>query len=67
MDSAIKPFNNQGQANRGQEGTGGGRCKVKGGGGGVRKRWEVGKIRRNLCNIKILQSKRGLGEEEKKK
>lgn len=66
MDSAIKPFNNQGQANRGQEGTGGGRYKVKGGGGGVRKRWEVGEIRRNLC-IKILQSKRGLGEEEKKK
>ena len=25
-------MNNQGQANRGQEGTGGGRCKVKGGG-----------------------------------
>lgn len=64
MDSAIKPFNNQGQANRGQEGTGGGRYKVKGSGGGVRKRWEVGEIRRN---IKILQSKRGLGEEEKKK
>lgn len=59
-------MNNQGQANRGQEGTGGGRCKVKGG-GGVRKRWEVGEIRRNLCNIKILQSKRGSGEEEKKK
>ena len=58
-------MNNQGQENRGQEGTGGGRCKVKA--EGVRKRWEVGEIRRNLCNIKILQSKKGSGEDDKKK